>query len=309
MLPDVFFSPSVFSALNDGRPVLALESTVIAHGLPVPLNIETALAMESEAVEQGVVPATIGVVAGRPTVGMSLEEIERFGRDSANVRKLSRRDLGPCIAGGGDGATTVGATMALAHLAGVEVFATGGIGGVHRGANLSWDVSNDLRALATTPVLVVCAGAKSILDIRATYEHLETLGVPVVGYQCDEFPAFYTPKSGIRLDHAADSPEVVAKMWTAHRKFGGGGGMLVVTPPPEVGIDATALNAAIDAAFIEAELKGVAGQGVTPYLLSRVTELTEGKSREANIALLKNNAGVGARIAKAISDLGDGIRE
>jgi pseudouridine-5'-phosphate glycosidase len=307
MLPDIFFSPPVFAALSDGRPVLALESTVIAHGLPAPLNIDTALGMESEAREAGVVPATIGVVAGRPTVGMTLEEIEHFGRESATVRKLSRRDIGPCVAAGGDGATTVGATMALAHLGGVEVFATGGIGGVHRGAHLSWDVSGDLRELSRTPVLVVCAGAKSILDIRATYEHLETLGVPVVGYQCDEFPAFYTPKSGIRLDHTADSPEAVAKMWTAHRKFGGGGGMLVVTPPPEVGIDAQALNAAIDAAFIEAELKGVAGQGVTPYLLSRVTELTEGKSREANIALLKNNAGVGARIAKAIADLAEGL--
>ena len=287
-------------ALASGVPVVALESTVIAHGLPFPDNLETARELEAIVEANGATPATVGVVAGKPVVGLEGAALERFARGD-EVRKLSRRDLGAAIGLGLYGATTVAATMALAHEAGIEVFATGGIGGVHRGARESWDVSADLTELSRTPVLVVCAGAKAILDLRATLEVLETLGVPVVGFGTDEFPAFYSRTSGLPLSVRADSPEEVARIWRAHRRYGGGGGMLLCVPPPE--------SAALPAADVEAAIaraldaaRDIHGAAVTPFLLSTLQRDTGGQTLKTNIALLRNNARVAARVAAALRD-------
>ncbi|MBK9715215.1 MAG: pseudouridine-5'-phosphate glycosidase [Kouleothrix sp.] len=292
----------VRAALDDHRPVVALESTVISHGLPYPHNLDLARAMEQEVRDQGAQPATIGVVAGVPTVGMSGAEVERFAQASG-VLKLSWRDLAYAIALGRDGATTVAGTMALAAAAGVAVFATGGIGGVHRGAETTWDVSADLTELARTPVLVVCAGAKAILDLPATLEYLETAGVPVIGLAADEFPAFYSSSSGLPVSRVETVTEAAA-VWQAHRALGGGGMLLAVPPPAEVALPRDEVESAIGRALAKAAAAGVRGQAVTPFLLTAVAEETHGESMRTNIALLRQNARVAAQVAIAIAGRG-----
>jgi len=290
------------AALAGNQPVVALESTVISHGLPYPYNLGLARAMEGEVRDQHAQPATVGVVAGVPTVGMSDADIERFAV-AQGILKLSRRDIGYAVALERDGATTVAATMALAALAGVQVFATGGIGGVHRGAHETWDISADLTELARTPVLVVCAGAKAILDLPATIEYLETAGVPVLGLGADELPAFYSATSGLpvaRIDTVAE----VARVWRAHRALGGGGGMLLAVPPPaEVALPSAEVESAITRALAKASAAGVRGQAVTPFLLAAVAEETHGESMHTNIALLRQNARIAAQVARAIAEL------
>lgn len=294
--------PDVQTALDHQRPIVALESTVIAHGLPFPQNSEVAHALEGIVREYGAQPATIGVIGGQPTIGLDAAAIAHFA-NGGDVLKLSRRDLAAAVATGRDGATTVAATMAMAHLAGIPIFATGGIGGVHRGARESWDVSGDLHELSRTPVLVVCAGAKSILDLPATLEVLETLGVPVVGYRTDEFPAFYSHTSGLRLSTRADTPNQVAALWRAHQQFGGGSGMLLTVPPPAVdALPSDEIEAAVARALVDAERAGIKGAAVTPFLLSAMKDQTSGRSLTTNIALLKNNARVAAEIAVALTN-------
>ncbi len=289
----------VQTALAEARPVVALESTVIAHGLPYPDNLAVALELEAIVRAGGATPATVGVVDGVPTVGLGPEAIERFA-GGEQVLKLSRRDLGTAIATGAQGATTVAATMALAASAGIEVFATGGIGGVHRGARESWDVSADLIELSRTPVLVVCAGAKAILDLPATLEVLETLGVPVIGYACDEFPAFYSRSSGLPVSGRANSAQEAASLWLAHRQHGGGGGMLLCVPPPEAdAMPAEDVEAAITRALASA--RDVRGAAVTPFLLAALQQETGGRTLHTNIALLKNNARVATGVAVALA--------
>jgi pseudouridine-5'-phosphate glycosidase len=284
-----------------GRPIVALESTVISHGLPYPDNLDLARAMEQEVRAAGAIPATVGVVGGVPTLGMTAEQIERFAR-SEGILKLSRRDIGYAVAQRRDGATTVAATMALAALAGVAVFATGGIGGVHRGARDSWDVSGDLTELARTPVLVICAGAKAILDLPATLEYLETAGVPVLGLGAEEFPAFYSARSGLPAARV-DSPAEAAAVWRAHRALGGAGMLLAVPPPAEVALPRDVVEAAIERALARATAAGVRGQAVTPFLLSAVAEETQGESMRTNIALLRQNARVAAQVARELADM------
>ncbi|HWQ12005.1 MAG TPA: pseudouridine-5'-phosphate glycosidase [Roseiflexaceae bacterium] len=279
--------------------VVALESTVISHGLPYPHNLELARAMEAEVRAAGAVPATVGVVAGAPVVGMAWADIERFAR-AAGVLKLSRRDIAYAVATGRDGATTVSATMALAALAGVQVFATGGIGGVHRGARESWDISADLTELARTPVLVVCAGAKAILDLPATVEYLETAGVPVLGLGTEEFPAFYSARSGLPVPRVESASEV-ARVWRAHRALGGAGMLLAVPPPAEVALAPEAVEGPIARALTRAEAAGVRGPAVTPFLLAAVAEETHGESVRTNVALLRQNARVAAQVALALA--------
>ncbi len=295
-------APEVQAALAAGRPVVALESTVISHGLPYPHNLELAGAMEQEVRDSGAVPATVGIVAGVPTVGMDPMAIERFARTDLPNRpsKVSRRDLGYVIAAGGDGATTVAATMALAHLAGVQVFATGGIGGVHRGARESWDVSADLTELARTPVLVVCAGAKAILDLPATLEYLETSGVPTLGWRTAEFPAFYSASSGLPVAPAPDA-SFVARAWNAHRALGGAGMLLAVPPPAAYALDRATVEAAIARALQSASKEGIHGPAVTPFLLAALARETAGESVRANVALLRQNARIAAQVAAAIA--------
>ncbi len=291
------------AALGAHRPIVALESTVISHGLPFPHNLDLARAMEDEVRSQGAQSATIGVVAGVPTVGMSDAEVMHFAQASG-VLKLSRRDIAYAVAMGRDGATTVAATMALAAAAGIHVFATGGIGGVHRGAEETWDVSGDLTELARTPVLVVCAGAKSILDLPATLEYLETVGVPVLGLRTDEFPAFYSASSGLPIPARVETPEQAAAVWRAHREHGGGGGMLLTVPPPaDLALARDEIDGAIERALAKAKAAGVRGQAVTPFLLAAVAEETHGESMRTNIALLRQNARVAAQLARAIANM------
>lgn len=295
----------VATAVDEGQPVVALESALISHGLPYPRNLEVAQALEAEVRAAGAIPATVGVVGGVPIVGLSLTELERFAKGGKAIRKLSRRDMALCMAQGADGATTVAATMALAAAAGIALFATGGIGGVHRGAERTWDVSSDLIELARTPVLVVCAGAKAVLDLPATLEYLETLGVPVVGYGTDEFPAFYSRHSGLPTPARADCPEEVAHLWAAQRLYSAlaaPGGMLVCVPPPEeAALPAEIVEAAIERALARAAMAGIRGPAVTPFLLSAIAEETRGESIETNVALLRNNARVAAQIARALA--------
>lgn len=298
----IHIPPHIRDALAAGQPVVALESTVISHGLPYPQNLDLARAMEDEVRAGGAIPATIGVVRGAPTVGMGAADIERFARAS-DVLKLSRRDIAYAVAARRDGATTVAATMALAAQAGVVVFATGGIGGVHRGAHASWDISADLTELARTPVLVVCAGAKAILDLPATLEYLETAGVPVLGLGTDAFPAFYSADSGLLVPARVESAAHAAEVWRAHREFGVGGMLLAVPPPAEVALPAARVEAAIARALDRAEAAGVRGQAVTPFLLGAVAEETEGESMRANIALLRQNARVAAQIAQTLTNV------
>ncbi len=288
------------AAIDAGLPIVALESTVISHGLPYPHNLDLARAMEDEVRARGAIPATIGVVEGVPTIGMSGPDVERFAQ-AHDVLKLSRRDIAYAVAMRRDGATTVAATMALAAAAGVQVFATGGIGGVHRGAAETWDVSADLTELARTPVLVVCAGAKAILDLPATLEYLETAGVPVLGLATDQFPAFYSASSGLPAARVDTLAEAVA-VWQAHRALGGGGMLLAVPPPAEVALPRDDVEAAIERALAKADAAGVRGQSVTPFLLAAVAEETHGESMRTNIALLRQNARVAAQVAQEIAD-------
>ena len=301
MNPYLDISPEVKAALDEGRPVVALESTIISHGMPYPKNVETALRVEQTIRDNGAVPATIAVIGGRLTAGLSRGEIEHLGKAGRAVAKASRRDLPALVARGADGATTVTTTMIIAHMAGIRIFATGGIGGVHRGAETTMDISADLEELAQTPVMVVCAGAKSILDLGLTLEYLETKGVPVIGYGTDELPAFYTRKSGFSVDYRADSPEELAAMFRAQRDLGYRGGMLVTNPIPEqYAMDKEVIDAAIAQALRECEEKGVHGKETTPFLLARVVELTGGESLESNIRLVLNNAALAARTACAL---------
>jgi pseudouridylate synthase len=296
----------VTAALEAGRAVVALESTLISHGLPYPQNLEVAITLETAVRKAGAVPATIGIDAGIPTVGLNAATLERFATRSEAVRKLSRRDIAAAIAAGADGATTVAATMALAAAAGIAVFATGGIGGVHRGATHSWDVSADLTELARTPTLVVCAGAKAILDLPATLEYLETLGVPVVGLATDELPAFYSRSSGLAIPTRVETPADAARLWLAQRRhaaIAAPGGMLLCAPPPaQVALDRTAVEAAIARALDRAAATAVRGPAVTPFLLAAMAEETSGESIATNVALLRNNTLVAAQAAVALAE-------
>lgn len=291
-------SPEVRKALDEGRPVVALESTIISHGMPYPRNVETALMVEQTIRDNGAVPATIAVIGGRLKAGLSPEEIEYLGKTGRGIAKASRRDLPALVARGADGATTVTTTMIIAHMAGISIFATGGIGGVHRGAETTMDISADLEELAQTPVMVVCAGAKSILDLGLTLEYLETKGVPVIGYGTDELPAFYTRKSGFGVDYRVDSPEQLAAMFRAQRELEFRGGMLVTNPiPEEYSMDKAVIDRAIEQALAECHEQGVHGKETTPFLLARVVELTGGDSLESNIKLILNNARIAALTA------------
>jgi pseudouridine-5'-phosphate glycosidase len=291
---------AVRAALEDGRPIVALESSVISHGLPWPENLELARDMEAVVRAGGAEPATIAVLEGRLHIGLAPDEIEHLARTSG-VWKVSRRDFAAAFAQRRDGATTVAATLLAAHWAGIRVMATGGIGGVHRGDRT--DVSADLPELARTPVLVVCAGAKAILDLAATLEWLETWGVPVVGYRTDEFPAFYSRESGYALDVRADSPEEAAAIARELWDRGFASGLLLCVPcPEEAALAAAEMEAAIAQAAGEAEFQRVRGKALTPFLLARVSELTGGRSKAANLALLRNNARVAAEVAAALQE-------
>ncbi len=293
----------VQSALSAGRPVVALESTIIAHGLPYPENLSLARALEADVRAEGAVPATIALSGGRIRIGLDESQLEALAT-SRDVAKVSRRDIGAVLASGGLGATTVAGTMIAAKLAGIRVFATGGIGGVHRGAETSFDVSADLDELAQTQVVVVTAGAKAILDLPKTLEVLETRGVPVIGYGTDTFPAFWYRSSGISLALRLDSPEAVARAFDIHRRLGIPSGFVVANPIPEAdALDRDAVEAAIDAALADAKAAGISGKDVTPYLLKRIVETTSGASLRANLALVRNNARLAARIAVALTRL------
>ena len=301
MNPYLDISPEVSAALAQGKPVVALESTIISHGMPYPKNVETALRVEQTIRDNGAVPATIAVIGGRLKAGLSREEIEHLGKAGRAVAKASRRDLPALVARGADGATTVTTTMIIARMAGISIFATGGIGGVHRGAETTMDISSDLEELAQTPVMVVCAGAKSILDLGLTLEYLETKGVPVIGYGTDELPAFYTRQSGLKVDYRADSPEELAAMFRAQRALEFRGGMLVTNPIPEqYAMPKAVIDAAIEQALKECAEQGVHGKETTPFLLARVVELTGGESLESNIRLVLNNAALAAKTAAAL---------
>ena len=295
-------NPEVKAALDAGKPVVALESTIISHGMPYPKNVETALAVEKIIREHGAVPATIAVIKGRLKAGLTPEEIEYLGKAGRAVAKASRRDLPVLVARKADGATTVTTTMMIAHMAGIQVFATGGIGGVHRGAETTMDISADLEELANTPVMVICAGAKSILDLGLTLEYLETKGVPVLGYQTEELPAFYTRKSGFSVDYRIDSPEELAAAFLAQREMGLKTGMLVTNPiPEEFSMDKEVIDRAISEAIEEAKELGIHGKETTPFLLAKIKDLTGGDSLESNIRLVYNNAALAAETAKALS--------
>jgi pseudouridylate synthase len=293
--------PEVAQGLAEGKPIVALESTIIAHGMPYPQNVQTAIEVEAVIRAHGAIPATIAVLEGKICVGLSREQIEVLG-STPDVMKLSRRDLPYAVATGKPGATTVAATMICAALAGVEVFVTGGIGGVHRGAAESFDISADLTELAQTPVAVVCAGAKSILDLPLTLEVLETKGVPVISIGQENFAAFFTRDSGLRADFRMDEPEIQARFIRAKWAIGLKGGVLISNPvPAESEIPEAQINQIIDAALQEATAQGISGKRVTPYLLKRINELTQGASLKTNIALVKNNARVGAKLAVTLA--------
>ena len=297
-------NPEVAAAIAEGKPVVALESTIISHGMPYPQNVETALNVERIIRENGAVPATIAIIGGRLKAGLTAEEIEYFGKKGQAIAKASRRDIAVLCARGEDGATTVTTTMMIAHMAGIKVFATGGIGGVHRGAETTMDISADLEELAQTPVMVVCAGAKSILDLGLTLEYLETKGVPVIGYGTSELPAFYTRQSGFGVDYRMDSPEELAAAFKASHDMNLKGGMLVTNPiPEEYAMPLDAINAAIDQAIAECEAQGIHGKATTPFLLARVAELTGGDSLASNIRLVYNNAKLAAQTAAAYCKL------
>ena len=297
-------NPEVAQAIAEGKPVVALESTIISHGMPYPQNVETALNVERIVRENGAVPATIAIIGGRLKAGLTPEEIEYFGKKGRAIHKASRRDLAVLCAKGEDGATTVTTTMMIAHMAGIRFFATGGIGGVHRGAETTMDISADLEELARTPVMVVCAGAKSILDLGLTLEYLETKGVPVLGYQTEELPAFYTRSSGFGVDYRMDSPAELAAAFKAQNDLALGGGMLVTNPiPAEYSMPKDVIDAAIDQAIAECNAQGIKGKETTPFLLARVAEITGGDSLASNIRLVYNNAKLTALTAVEYSKL------
>ena len=297
-------APEVAAALAAGKPVVALESTIISHGMPYPQNVETALKVEEIIRENGAVPATIAIIGGRLKAGCTREDIEYLGKKGTKVNKASRRDLAVLLSKGEDGATTVTTTMIIAHMAGIQIFATGGIGGVHRGAETTMDISADLEELAHTPVMVVCAGAKSILDLGLTLEYLETHGVPVIGYGTKELPAFYTRKSGFSVDYELDTPEELAAAFHTSLELGFQGGMLVTNPiPEEFSMDPAVINGAIAQALSEADAQGIHGKEITPFLLDRIKTITGGDSLDSNIQLVFNNARVAARTACALSAL------
>jgi pseudouridine-5'-phosphate glycosidase len=293
-------SPEVAAARAEGRPVVALESTIIAHGMPWPQNLETAREVEDVIRAEGAVPATIAVIGGRIRVGLTNEELQQLAQ-SPDAMKLSRRDLPFAIATGRLGATTVAATMICAHLAGIEVFVTGGIGGVHRGGAESFDISADLQELARTPVAVVCAGAKSILDLGLTLEYLETHGVPVLSVGQDNFAAFFTPDSGLKADFRMDAADEQARFIRAKWALGLSGGVVVSNPVPAAqAMPREEIDAITAQALAEADAQGIAGKAITPFLLARIKALTGGRSLATNIALVKHNAAVGARLARAL---------
>ena len=297
-------NPEVAAAIAEGKPVVALESTIISHGMPYPQNVETALNVERIIRENGAIPATIAIIGGRLKAGLTPEEIEYFGKKGQAIHKASRRDLALLCARGEDGATTVTTTMMIAHMAGISIFATGGIGGVHRGAETTMDISADLEELSQTPVMVICAGAKSILDLGLTLEYLETKGVPVIGYGTDELPAFYTRQSGFGVDYRVDTPEELAAAFKASKDLELGGGMLVTNPiPEEYAMPLDTINAAIDQAIRECNEKGIHGKETTPFLLARVAEITGGDSLASNIRLVYNNAKLAAQTAVAFCKL------
>ena len=302
--PYLDVNPEVREAVAAGKPVVALESTIISHGMPYPQNVETALNVEKVIRDNGAVPATIAILGGRLKAGLTPEEIEYLGKAGQAVTKASRRDLPVLVAKGMDGATTVTTTMMIAHMAGINIFATGGIGGVHRGAETTMDISADLEELANTPVMVVCAGAKSILDLGLTLEYLETHGVPVLGYGTKELPAFYTRRSGFEVDYRIDSPEELARVFKAQRDLGLKGGVLVTNPiPEEYAMDFDVINKAIDEAIADSVRDGIKGKATTPYLLAKVKDLTGGDSLASNIQLVYNNARLAAKTAAAYSRL------
>ena len=294
-------NPEVAEALANGKPVVALESTIISHGMPYPQNVETALNVEKIIRENGAVPATIAIIGGRLKAGLTAEEIEYFGKKGRAIHKASRRDLAVLCARGEDGATTVTTTMIIAHMAGIRFFATGGIGGVHRGAETTMDISADLEELGRTPVMVCCAGAKSILDLGLTLEYLETKGVPVIGYGTDELPAFYTRQSGFGVDYRIDTPEDLAAAFKAQNDLQLGGFLVTNPIPEEYAMPKDVIDAAIEQALRECKEQGVHGKETTPFLLARVVELTGGDSLESNIQLVLNNARVAARTAAALA--------
>jgi pseudouridine-5'-phosphate glycosidase len=288
----------VRQALEEGKPVVALESTIISHGMPYPKNVQTALAVEKTIRENGAVPATVAIIGGRLKAGLTADELEYFGKKGTAITKVSRRDIPGIVAKGQDGATTVAATMMIAAMAGIKVFATGGIGGVHRGAENTMDISADLDEFTKTPVMVVCAGAKAILDLNLTMEYLETKGIPVYCYRTDELPAFYTRNSGIRAPFRADSARELADIWKAKTELGIQGGFIVANPiPREYSMDPVRINGAIDEAISEMNALGIRGKETTPYLLDKVQKLTGGDSLESNIRLVLNNAALAAQIA------------
>ena len=294
----------VAQAIAEGKPVVALESTIISHGMPYPQNVETALNVEKIIRENGAVPATIAIIGGRLKAGLTPEEIEYFGKKGQAIHKASRRDLAVLCARGEDGATTVTTTMIIAHMAGIKIFATGGIGGVHRGAETTMDISADLEELGQTPMMVVCAGAKSILDLGLTLEYLETKGVPVIGFGTEELPAFYTRSSGFKVDYRIDTPEDLAAAFKASGDMELKGGMLVANPiPEEYAMPLDVINTAIDTAIKEAEEKGIKGKETTPFLLAKVSELTGGNSLASNIQLVYNNAKVAAQTAVELCNM------
>ena len=298
MRPFLNIAPDIDAALRDGRPVVALESTVIAHGLPRPQNLQTANRLQEVVRETGATPATIAIIDGKLTAGLNDDQINALANNTG-IRKISTRDIAVAVAQGWNGATTVASTTWIAHRAGIKVFATGGIGGVHRGSLP--DVSADLPELARTPIIVVCSGAKIVLDLPATREWLETHAVTVVGYQCDELPAFYSRKSGLPIDARVDSPEEVAKIYRAQRELEIESALLVVVPvPAEFEVPAEELQIVLTTALEDAEWKGIAGPALTPFLLSQMAERSGGSTLRANIALLENNARVAAAIASAV---------
>ena len=291
-------SEEVKKALDEKKPIVALESTIISHGMPYPKNVETALRVEEEVRKNGAVPATIAIIGGRLKAGLTKDEIEYFGKKGTLITKASRRDIPALIARKEDGATTVAATMIIASLAGIAVFATGGIGGVHRGAETTMDISADMDELSKTGVMVVCAGAKAILDLPLTMEYLETKGVNVIGYTTDELPAFYTRKSGLKVVWRCDTPKEIADIWKVQKDIYPGTGLLVTNPiPEEYSMDSEYINKEIDIAIEEMNTLGIKGKETTPYLLDKIQKLTGGESLEANIRLVLNNAMLASKVA------------
>ncbi len=302
-------APEFAAAIADAAPVVALETTLIAHGLPYPRNVETWEAMEAAVRDEGAVPATIGILDGRIRVGLSRPEIERLARGGDDILKVSRRDLGFAVSRGRDGGTTVAATMICAAMAGIPVMATGGIGGVHRGAETTMDVSADLDELAIKRVAVVCAGAKAILDLPRTLEYLETRGVPVAGYGTDAFPGFFIRDSGLDAPCRVDTADDAARLIEAHWRLPGAGGVVIANPAPETSaLDRYAAEDAIAEALKQAARENITGKPLTPFLLDRLAEITGGDSLEANVALLENNARLGARIAGAYAERRRAVR-